>query len=279
MLDRNRVLLKHAQKHCYKLAGDEELNAYVFTPASVSAEITQKPDAAAIVFFSSSHWDAYLISQFAPHCLYLASRGMVTVLAEYRVSSRGNARPTDAMDDARDALAWLRLNAANLGIHPDKIVAAGASGGGHLAISTALFPAPEEKPVATTPNAVLLFNPILDTTRKEIEAQKFPNAKAAKAASPIHHLRRKLPPTLILHGTADRAVPFEISKKFARKMRWRSNKCVLSNFDGQGHGFFNFNVDARLYEICLNEVDRFLVELGFLDPTPEITETVRLAAI
>jgi acetyl esterase len=274
VLDRNRPLLKGAEWCAYKEEGGQPLEAYIFRPPT-----PEETPGAAMVFFASSLWDQAQISQFAPHCLYFASRGITCVLAEYRTAAKHQATPEHAMEDARDAILWLRLNAEELKVAPDKIVAAGGSAGAHAAIAAALWPAPEKKGMVppASPNALVLFNPVLDTTRKEFEQQKFPTPAAAKAASPLHHLRKYLPPTLVLHGTADRAQPFANSKKFLSKMKWRGNICQLVPFEGEGHGFFNLNVDARLYEICLNEIDRFLVDLGWLPPAPEITDTARLA--
>lgn len=72
---------------------------------------------------------------------------------------------------------------------------------------------------------------------------------------------------LLMHGTADRLIPFDSTRAFARKMRrwFRRNDCRLLPFEGCGHSFFNFNVDPRLFEATLNQADQFLVEKGFID--------------
>jgi acetyl esterase/lipase len=85
----------------------------------------------------------------------------------------------------------------------------------------------------------------------------------------IAAVRSRLPPMLIFHGTADRVVPFANSRKFRRRNWWRRNLCRLRPFEGKGHGFFNFNVSVRVYELTLSEIDAFLVELGFIDPDPD----------
>jgi acetyl esterase len=278
VLDRNRQLLNEADHHLYKVVGPLSLEAYIYHGL---ATVAGTEPTAAMIFFAGSNWDQAQISQFAPHCMYFASRGVTSILAEYRTSHRHQGSPEEAMEDARDAVAWIRMNAEALNVDPKRIVTVGASAGGHIAMASAMWPVPAKKalPLDTAPNAVVLFNPILDTTRKGFEQAKFADPVAAKTASPIHHLRKGLPPTLILHGTNDRAVPFMTSKKFQGKMKWKNNECTLVPFEGQGHGFFNFNVDARLYELSLNEIDRFLVNLGWTKPAPEITDTVRLAAM
>lgn len=278
VIDRNRTLLGEAEAYVYKTINEYSLEAHVFKPKEGPTTARS-----AIAFFFSSGWDTGLISQFAPHCMYFSHRGMVAVLFDYRVFNRHLSTPLDAVADARSAIRWLRLNADQLGIDPDRIVAAGGSAGGQLAAATAMLKAfddpADDTSVSCVPNALVLYNPILDTTRKKFEAEKFPSKALAKAASPMRHMARKLPPMLIIHGTGDRVVPFESSKKFVRKMRWRGNDCRIGKFDGCGHGFFNFNVDARLYELTTNAADAFLVEKGLLLPPENADSESRLATV
>lgn len=279
VIDRNRTLLNEAEAACYKSVDGHDLQAHIFRTKS-GDDTEPKP---VIAFFFSSLWDSGQISQFAPQCLYFSQRGMVAVLFEYRVTSRHGTGPLEAMADARSALRWLRINADHLQIQSNRIVASGGSGGAQLALGASMLngfdDAGDDLSVSCQPDALILFNPVLDTTRKGHELDKFPAKAIAKSASPYHHARRKLPPMLFLHGTADRVVSWETTRKFCRKLRWRGNDARLSTFDGCGHGFFNFNVDAALYELTLNAADAFLVERGFLAPPLEIDSEPRLARI
>ena len=276
VIDRNRALLREARQFQYKTIREHALEAHVFFPP----EGASIPPRSAIVFFFSGTWDAGLISQFAPHCMHFAHRGMVAILADYRVSSRHDATPLDGIADAKSAIRWVRLNAEALGVNPDRVAAGGGAAGAHLATCAAMvegFDDPQDDlSISCQPNALILFSPFLDVTRKGFGLEKFPDKKLAKQASPMHHVRRRLQPMLIFHGTHDRVVPFETSKKFVSKMRWRRNKCRLSPYEGQGHGFFNFNVDASFYERTLYEADQFLVEHGFLQPNEDDDGTSRL---
>jgi acetyl esterase len=74
---------------------------------------------------------------------------------------------------------------------------------------------------------------------------------------------------VMFHGTADRVVPFDTSVEFAKKMKKKKNQCELVVYEGQGHGFFNFNVSFDLYQGTLNVMDDFLVSQGFIEPNPE----------
>ena len=78
-LDRNRSLLAQATGYVYKEVAGHELAAWVFKP-EIHPASTPLP---AILFFFSSSWDSGLVSQFAPHCLHFAQRGMVAMTVEY----------------------------------------------------------------------------------------------------------------------------------------------------------------------------------------------------
>jgi acetyl esterase len=224
--------------------------------------------------FFSSGWDHGQVSQFAPHCVYFASRGMITVAFEYRVQQKHGTGPLEAIEDVRDAMLWLRMNAEPLGINPNQIVALGGSGGAHAIASIAMLAPPLKRGEALPdihpqPNALILFNPVLDTSKHGFGLERFPDAASAKQHNLIRAIRKELPPSLLLHGTADRVVPFVGSYDFARKARRKKNICRLIEFEGAGHGFFNFNVSFERYEASLMAIDEFLIELGILVADPE----------
>lgn len=268
-IDRNRELFKSASEESYKVVGDTSLAAYIWNPEPHQAPAYPRSVAA---FFFSSGWDHGQVSQFAPHCVYLASRGMTTIAFEYRVSSKHGTGPLEAMADARSAIRWIRMNAAELGINPGKIVGIGGSGGAHAITSTAMlkgFDDPADDPsISAVPNALVLFSPVLDTSKTGFGLDRFPDAKIAKGANLINAIAKGMPPMLIMHGTADRVVPFNGSYVFTKKMARKKNKVRLIEFNTQGHGFFNFNVSFEMYEATLSAIDEFFVELGFIEPDP-----------
>ena len=278
MMDRNRTLLGDTSCYAYKQADGVDMEAYVF-PVPGQAPPAGRP---AILFFYSSTWDSGLVSQFAPHALYFANRGMQPILFDYRVTSRfPAATPGDAIADARSAIRWARRHAEDLGINSAQLVACGAAAGAHAILAAAMLkdfddPA-DDHAVSCIPDAFVLFSPILDFSKRGVGRSKFHDKKMARRADLMKHPRRKMPPMIIFHGTADRVVPFENSQRFRRKMWWRGNTCKVRPFETQGHGFFNFNVNPRLYELTISEADAFLVEKKFLPPIPDDDGTPRLA--
>jgi len=115
----------------------------------------------------------------------------------------------------------------------------------------------------------VLFNPVLDTSKSGFGLDRFPTPADAKNANLIRAIRPGFPPMLIMHGTADRVVPAGGSYEFAKKSTKKKNFCRLVEFEGQGHGFFNFNLSFEMYEATLMAMDEFLVELGFIEPDPD----------
>ncbi|MFN0125677.1 MAG: alpha/beta hydrolase [Verrucomicrobiales bacterium] len=279
-MDRNRALLAQANGYVYKEVGGHELAAWVFTPPDHSAASA----APVVLFFFSSAWESGLVSQFAPHCLHFAHRGMVAITVEYRTASAHGAGPLQAMADARSAVRWVRRHATELGIDPAKVIGAGGSAGAHAILTAAMLREKEyDEPSdpsdqSCVPDALILFDPVVDVGDPrpggKFGPNRFPSAHAARQASPLRRVRGKLPPMLLLHGTADRLLPFETTRSFVRRMRrwFRRNDCRLVPFEGCGHSFFNFNVDPRFFEATLQAADQFLVDRGFLKP-PEPTET------
>jgi acetyl esterase/lipase len=78
-------------------------------------------------------------------------------------------------------------------------------------------------------------------------------------------VREKLPPTLVLHGTGDKTVPFAQATAFAKAMEAAGNRCEVFAAEGQGHGWFNYNRgDGKAFVETVRAADGFLVSLGYL---------------
>jgi acetyl esterase/lipase len=204
---------------------------------------------------------------------------MVAITADYRVASRHNVKAASCVADAKSAIRYVRQEATRLGIDPDKIVAGGGSAGGHLAACTGTiegFDEPgEDTSASSLPNALVLFNPAL--VLAHVEGLNREEGRIAslgermgvepRKLSPYHHVRKGVPPTLILHGKADTTVSFASAEAFAKAMTEAGNRCELVGYEDQPHGFFNFGRgDGSHYTKTVAAMDRFLMELGYLQP-------------
>jgi acetyl esterase/lipase len=251
----------------YRKIGGTELKLWIFNPATKS----EKP-LPCIVFFFGGGWSSGTPAQFEPQSRHLASRGMIAIVADYRVKSRQNALPADCVSDAKACVRWVRANASRLGIDPMRIAVGGGSAGGHLAAAVATVPgldsATDDKTVSCLPNALILFNPgTVMAPFPGLELKGF-GAGLDKARfgcepteiSPIHHVKKGLPPTIIFHGKADTTVPYATVEKFTEVMKAAGNRCELIGYEGQPHGFFN----KATYTETLEATDGFLISLGYL---------------
>jgi len=255
----------------YKKVGGAELHAFVYAPKDCKPG-DKRPG---IVFFFGGGWMGGTPMQFDRHSQYLASRGMVAITVVYRTKRSHKVEPFACLADAKSAMRWARANAAKLGIDPDRLAAGGGSAGGHLAAGTAFvkgFDDPaDDKTVSHVPNALVLFNPVIDTTEKGYGASRLGDKTVA--FSPVHHVAKGAPPAIVFHGTADKTVPFENVERFEKRMKAVGARCELVAFEGKGHGFFNYGRDGnKAYIATVRAADKFLASLGWLEGEPTLEE-------
>lgn len=258
---------KDARCEVYRHASDTDLKIWIFGESDLEEP---KP---AIVFFFGGGWNSGSPAQFEKQARHFAKRGMLAMVADYRVKSRNQTKAIDCVEDGKAAVAWIRENAKRLGVEPTRIAAAGGSAGGHVAATTGTLSGfgSDERP-----NAMILFNPGL--TFAELNGWKpkgfgvSTNAAAVKnrlgvetaeELSPSHHVGAHTPPTLIMHGENDTTVPLSSAQVFEKEMKKANRPCKLVIYKGAGHGFFN---KGSSYTDTLNEADQFLVDLSWIKP-------------
>ena len=269
----------------YKTASETDLKLWIFEPKG-----HKKSDKrSTVVFFFGGGWRSGTPGQFEKQCQYLASRGMVAMTADYRVSSRQQTNATACVEDGKSAVRWIRSNAKKLGVDPNRIAVGGGSAGGHVAAAIGMVPGFEAKgenhEVSSVPNALLLFNPAVVLAPipgkfevpddKAADRMKRMGVKAEKL-SPYHHVRKGLPPTIIFHGTNDSAVPFRTVELFEQRMKEAGNSCKLMGHEGQPHGFFNWGrAGNSSFRKTMSSADQFLAKLGWIEGKPTIEAFIK----
>jgi acetyl esterase/lipase len=262
----NPASLPGAESRVYKSIGEVKLSLHVFRSAERPKSDPKIEKLPAIVFFFGGGWNSGSVTQFVKRGEYLASRGMVAVIADYRVKSRHGVTPIECVADAKSAIRWVRMHAGEFGIDANRTVAAGGSAGGHLAAATALTKGLDEKSeapkISSAPDALALFNPALDLSAPRLREMI---GERALEISPLHQVRRGAPPTIIFHGTAVTTVPFKQAEEFCAAMKKHSARCELKSDEGRAHGFFNYGRgDGEDYFSTLRALDEFLISLGYL---------------
>lgn len=255
----------------YKEVDNTTLSLYCFYPHNYKAGDVRP----AIVFYFGGGWKGGHVSQFYPQSKYLASRGMIAICAQYRIGRHG-AEPWQCVEDAKSAVRYIRKNAQQLGINPNKLAAAGGSAGGHLAAATATIKAfdaaSDDLSVSAIPNALVLFNPVYDNGP---EGYGFERVKAYyQSFSPIDNLDGTQPPTLVLMGDKDKHTAISTCELYEQRMKINGNVCKTVIYKGQKHGFFNLHKtkDKTYFMATTKEMDSFLVEHGFLNSDSTIGE-------
>ena len=230
----------------YATAGERPLKLDVYKP--------QTRNGAAVLLVHGGGWSRGSKDMVAPAARHLAEQGFVVLAQEYRLT--GEAPFPANIHDVKRAIRWTKTNADNLGFEAERLCLEGHSAGAHLVLLAAGTPgdarrAPPEGlgGVSQTVAAVCAIYPPtlfhLGEARPSgsLPARSLPGADASEAAaalaSPIEHVTADFPPTMLLHGDADKVVPVSASRRFEERVRAVGGKCDLHIYAGLPHGFAN----------------------------------------
>ena len=189
----------------------------------------------------------------------LAKAGYVCASVNYTLD-REHLWPNN-LHDCKNAVRFLRVNAAKYQIDPDRIGVIGGSAGGHLALMVAYTSGVAElEPPAPYPGVSSEVRCVVDLygitnllTRSNTSADGTPTTRRSNTAlvpgsreenpngwrdgSPVFHVSPKSPPTLIIHGTRDTTVDRDQATELAAKLKEHGVEHELIMLDGIGHTF------------------------------------------
>ena len=191
----------------------------------------------------------------------------------------------EVLDDMQRATRFIHLHAKEYGVDPKRLGITGGSAGGHLSLmqgvggnegnpNTKDAVEKESSKVA----AVACFFPPTDFlnygkegeialgggTLKGFRApfnfiERDPSTNAfvvitdeekrkeiGKRISPVYHVTEKTPPTLIIHGDADRLVPIQQAELMIEKLTAKKIPCELVVRKGAGHGWPTLIQDTKI---------------------------------
>ncbi len=266
--DTESVDIEGAVSEVYKTASGDDLLIYRLDPPGHDPENDKAP---AIVLFFGGGWNGGTPTHLEPQGRYLAHRGMVVFLADYRVKSRQGVPPRDCVADGKSAVRWIRKNAERFGIDPDRLAAGGGSAGGHVAATTGMCEGLDEPGEDTTisskSNALVLFNPVYNNGPEggygyDRVKEWFP------AISPAHNITKDDPPSIVFLGTEDKLIPVAHAEAFQKEQQDFGVQSELYLYQGEPHGFFNLSIGAGKKEHFIDTVlktDAFLTSLGYLE--------------
>ena len=218
-----------------------------------------------VIYLHGGGWRNGNRSQLRRQAALMAKHGFVGMAIEYRLAP---AHPYPAaLEDARDAVRWLRRHAKEYNVNPYCIAAVGSSAGGHLAAmlgvdstrSTGHLRSDEDASV----QAVVAFNGIFDLEAMPpstmisdlLGAPCAAAASRCREASPIDHIHPGLPPYLILHGTADATAPYAQADAFVNALRGNHDAGEIFTAEGAPHTFW---IQQRWLEPSFKAMQDFL---------------------
>jgi acetyl esterase/lipase len=223
----------------------------------------EKPNGCGILFMVSGGWFSSKEAINPRSYQAFLDRGY-TVFAVVHGSQPKFTIP-EITQDIHRAVRYVRHNAGKWGVNPDRLGIAGGSAGGHLSLTIGTQggpgPADARDPVDRASSAVqavaCLFPPtdFLNYGKEGEDAvgvgvlAAFKPAFGARAdsaesrqefgreISPLYFVTSKLPPTLIIHGDADRLVPIQQAESFVKKSQEAGAVAKLVVRAGRGHGW------------------------------------------
>lgn len=229
--------LPGAEAHVYR-AGPPEMRLFVVKPEGWKAD-DRRP---ALMFFFGGGWTTGTAMSALPWAKFAASLGLVGIAPDYRTKQRHDTSPLASVADSRAALHWVQEHARELGIEPTHIVVGGNSAGGHVALWTAIAPAPPGSDPTESPTlkpaALVLFSAVSDTSPATGYTPKRFGADAT-ALSPVHQLDARMPHVLAFHGAVDELVPPRQALALRDRLLAKGNRCELHLVPGGGHNFLH----------------------------------------
>jgi acetyl esterase/lipase len=152
-------------------------------------------------------------------CADLARAGYVVVSCNYILSTKDKPGVwPQNIADCREAVRWMRQNATDLGIDPQRIASAGGSAGGYLALMVGLTDETPElggNPKAAISSKVSAVIDMYGVTSGGNYAKNMLvdfGMDTDTIFSPISYVSSKSVPILILHGNADKTVNIRQSR-------------------------------------------------------------------
>ena len=189
----------------------------------------------------------------------LVEKGYVAVCSNYRLTDVAQA-PAQ-LHDVFSAIRFLRENASDYGIDPEKIGVTGSSAGGYLAVMAAVFDSGDKR---TRPNAAVGMGAQTDLLSPHIQNSTVLNWSKFMGGfykevpqnyikqSPINHLSSDDPPVAIICGEHDK--PSTRANEFRQKAVRLGVATALTEIPGAPHGLLKDNEHRR---IAINALDEF----------------------
>jgi acetyl esterase/lipase len=152
------------------------------------------------------------------------------------------------LEDVKTAIRWVKANAAKYKVDPNRIAIMGYSAGGQIACQAAVQ-ADNDTAVAAIVGLAAPSDLVFDSLRRGgistylkdlfgLQGAEVNSPQVVQMlwdASPINYARPGLPPFLLVHGTADKSVPYQLSLNFQARLKAVNVPCDIITIKDAQH--------------------------------------------
>ena len=219
------------------------------------------PSRKVAIFFYGGRWEFGSRNDYVFVGQALASRGIITVLADYRLYPE--VKYPAFLEDGAKAVRWVRDHIAGHGGDPDQIYLMGHSAGAYNAAMLALDPALlGDQGMAPSDLAGVIglagpydFLPIKDPVIKEIFA-----VDDMIKTQPVHYANEQAPPLFLLTGEDDITVLPRNSRSLADAVKAAGGEATVKIYDRIGHPGVILSLASPLRWLApvLNDIMEFM---------------------
>ncbi len=227
---------------CYGELPAQRLDICLPPPRAALGTGARPLPVAALVFIHGGYWQALAAADSLFPATLCLQRGLAFVALNYTLAPQ--ATVAGIVAECRAALAWLRANAAVLGLDARRLVVAGSSAGAHLAAMLCV-------PQAGQPGQLALLNEAAPPIRAAIlvsgiyelepligtsinEALGLDEAQAA-ALSPLRQPLKGFPPTLVCWSDNETAAFKAQSRAMAQALQAAGTPVTRFEVPGRNH--------------------------------------------
>ncbi|MDP8244137.1 MAG: alpha/beta hydrolase [Candidatus Hinthialibacter antarcticus] len=225
-----------------------------------------------ILFIHGGSWSKGKRGDMKFYAVHFAKLGYAAATISYRLS--GEAPFPAAAQDAKCAMRWMRSQAKTYNIDPNRIAVSGNSAGGHLSLMLGYSSDDQSlegdgghAKFSSKPQAVIDFYGPVDLTGEDAVDNGFVHKFMGGTiddvrgnytkASPISHLTKDDPPTLIFHGTVDSLVNIRHADHLDKQLQALGIEHEYERYEGWGH---TMDLAADVNKRCVYIMEKFLAK-------------------
>jgi dienelactone hydrolase len=220
-------------------------------------------DQALVVILPGGPWDGLYRQELRPFALALAERGIPCAPLGYRPLAEGSRTGEDLVAELVGEVGILLEEAAVAGMDGRSLALLGSGWGSLPALLLASRLVADARlrvrgaiACGATPGAEAAdCAPAARATLAAFAGERRP------ALNPLGLAPETLPPLLLLHGSADEAVPGEVVERFSRRQSEAGETAAIERLAGAGHQFLA-PADGPHARAAIAHIATFLASLG-----------------